>query len=773
MFLNPVRTNFLIMRVNLQFFTNRALACLWLLTGVARGEDAEKLRKAHDKEFLPILINYCYDCHGDGSSEGHLELDKYGSIESMISDRHEWQKIRDAIDFRLMPPPDEFAPKDEERAKLVKWIDDAVFAVDPRNPDPGRVTLRRLNRVEYQNTVRDLLGVKVDVADILPVDDSGYGFDNIGDVLTLSPLHMERYLEASRVGLDAAVDISPPKFPSLLINANKMTGDGYESGSGRMFAMSGKALFSLKPKTTGTYRFNVNARADEAGDESAKLEILINDISSGVWDIAGDGSTFSFENRVEGGKDLKITAAFVNDYYNESAPVGKRDRNLELSSIAIEGPIEGPPLRKSASHRAIFLDRGKGESDEAYMDRVVGRFANRAFRRPVPADEVKRYRYFLESAKEQGENLDYAIRQALSAVMVSPSFLFREEPVMNGDQSGKKLVSEQALASRLSYFLWSTMPDERLRDLANKGELRKNLDGEIQRMLASVKSQQFVKNFVGQWLQLRDMDAVSPNKKTYGEIDRRLLQDMRTETEMLFQQVMKENLPMATLLSADYTFINQRLANHYGIKGVQGEKFQKISIKDTPRRGILNQGSMLTLTSHPTRTSPVLRGKYILENILNTPPPPAPPNVPSLSDQHNKGGMSLRQELEMHRKDPVCSSCHALMDPIGFGLENFDGVGRWRDQDRGKPLDTTGTLVTGQKFGNAHELRDIIIRDYQKEFNRAIAVKMLTYALGRGVEYYDRPAIDEIVLKAGQDDGRFLSWIKAVAESVPFQYRRK
>jgi len=752
-------------------FFRKSLLCATLCPGLASGDEAA--RQHYEKEILPIFVNYCYDCHGDGSSEGHLELDKYGSIEEMIADRGEWQKIRDAIDLRLMPPPDEYAPKDDERAKLVKWIDDAVFHVDPANPDPGRVILKRMNRVEYSNTVRDLLGVDVNVTEILPVDDSGYGFDNIGDVLTLSPLHMERYLEASRVALDAAIDLSPPRFPSLVIKPRQLKGDGDDSGDGRYFTSSGKASMKLRMRSSGTYRFHVSARADEAGDEAAKLEMRINDSSVAVWDVSGNGDTFSFEHRIEGGQEFEISAAFLNDFYLESGPEGKRDRNLMVEKIVMEGPVDGQPLEKSASHRTIYVSREGGQSDEDYLDKVVGSFANRAFRRPVSDEEVKRYRFFLDSPKDDGQGVEYAIHQALSAVMVSPSFLFREESVQEGDGGGKVLIDEHALASRLSYFLWSTMPDDRLRDLADKGELRKNLQEEIRRMLDSGKSEEFVKNFVGQWLQLRDMDNVSPNKMAYGEFDKRLWQDMRTESEMLFKQVMKENLPVQTLLSADYTFINERLANHYGISGVQGDQFRQVSLKDTPRRGLLGQGSFLTMTSHTNRTSPVLRGKYVLENILNTPPPPAPPNVPSLGNQHGKDGLSLRQELEQHRKDPVCASCHSLMDPIGFGLENYDGVGRWRDQDRGKPIDTADKLVTGQNFNNSVEMRDIIIRDYKKEFHRAVAVKMLTYAMGRGVEYYDRPAIDEILLKAGRDDGRFISWITAVAESVPFQYRRK
>ncbi|MBC7980437.1 MAG: DUF1592 domain-containing protein, partial [Armatimonadetes bacterium] len=405
---------------------------------------------------------------------------------------------------------------------------------------------------------------------------------------------------------------------------------------------------------------------------------------------------------------------------------------------------------------------------------VMKRFTERAFRRPLLEGELERYQYFLKSAHAQGENVDYAIRQALAAVLVSPAFLFREEPAIGGNQGGRELITEHALATRLAYFLWSTMPDEKLLDLANRGALRENLHEEIKRMVASERSGGFVENFVGQWLQLRNMDLVAPNRRVYPEFNGELANDMRSETEALVRQVIAENLPIHTLLSADYSFINERLAKHYGIGGVQGEEFRRVSLSDTPRRGLLGHGSLLTLTSHPSRTSPVLRGKYVLENILNRPPPPAPPNIPSLDDRKEHGdSKSLREDLEQHRKDPACASCHALMDPIGFGLENFDGIGRWRDEDRGKPINAADKMVTGQKFTTGQEMRDIIINDYRKEFHRAVAVKMLTYAMGRGVEYYDRPAIDGIVMKAERADGRFIAWITAIAESVPFQYRRR
>ena len=740
------------------------------------GLHAEDLADQYKKEILPIMVDYCYDCHGDGSSEGHLELDRWSKIDEMIADREEWQKIRDHIDFRLMPPPDEYAPDDVTRAKLVKWIDDAVFPVDPNNPDPGHVTLRRLNRTEYENTIRDLLGVKAEVTDILPLDDSGYGFDNIGDVLTLSPLHMERYLEAAEVALNMAVDLSPPKFPEMEIQGQQLKGAGSRSGSALMLASNGEATAYRKIENGGKFKFTVTARADAAGDEAAKMELKVNDQSVRIWDVSDDnGATYETELSLEKGKSAKVTVGFLNDFYDPAQPEGRRDRNLLVENVAIEGPIDGNPLQRSGAHRRIFTERKDGDSDESYMISVLKPFMERAFRRPLLPGEAERYLIFLTNAKSQDESVEYAIRQSLAAVLVSPSFLFREEPTVTNTAEGKSLIDEHALATRLSYFLWSSMPDKQLRELADKGQLRKNLHTEIKRMVESDKSEAFVKNFVGQWLQLRDMESVTPHDRVYNDFDGNTARDLRKETESLVEHVMDENLPIRTLLSADFTFINERLAKHYGIHGVKGDEFRMVSLKGTPRRGLLGQGAFLTLTSHSTRTSPVLRGKYILENLLNTPPPPAPPNVPALPEKrkHGKDSLTLRQELEAHRKDPACASCHALMDPIGFGLENFDGVGRWRTEDRGKPLDVADKLVTGQKFATFEEMRDIFINEFTDEFHRAVAVKMLTYALGRGVEYYDRPAIDEIVLKAGKDDGRFLAWITAIAESVPFQYRRK
>ncbi|MGJ8644889.1 MAG: DUF1592 domain-containing protein [Luteolibacter sp.] len=739
---------------------------------VAEGAD---VASRFEKEILPIMVDYCYDCHGDGLKEGELALDSYESISQMIADRDQWKKIRDHIDFRLMPPPDEFAPEEDERAKLVNWIDDAVFYVDPENPDPGKVALRRLNRTEYENTIRDLLGVSINTEEILPPDDSGYGFDNIGDALTISPVHLERYLEAARIALDKALDFSPAKYPQQVVDGSRFKGPGEKKQTGLHLGVSGEDVAQIAFGSTGKYRIKLVAGSELCGDEFPKLEVKLDGKSLEVFEIPNPMNApeeYSVEVEIKGGGKHLLVLGFLNNLKDPKAPKGMRDRNILVSKIILEGPVDRPPFRVSRTHAALVSERDESEADEAYFDRVMAGFLPRAFRRPVGEGEVRRFRQFLSLAQDRGETFESALRQALTAALVSPSFLFREEPTGEGGQ-GKSLINEHALASRLSYFLWSSMPDEKLLRLADDGKLRNELGIEVKRMLESPKASVLVDNFAGQWLQLRDMGRISPSKNAYMNIDRELPGDMRTETEMLLRHVIQDNLPIDTLMSADFTFLNERLAEHYGIKGVKGDHFRKVSIEQTRRRGLLGHASILTLTSHQRETSPVLRGKFVLENLLNTPTPPAPPNIPALeSGKNRREKLTMRQELERHRDDPACSSCHALMDPIGFGLDNYDIVGRWRDNDHGKPIDPTGTLVTGQEFASAEEMRDIFINDYQEVFRRAFAVKLFTYAMGRGVEYYDRPAIDEIMMKGEAGEGRFLSWVNATVQSVPFQYQR-
>lgn len=737
---------------------------------------APDLAASYHREILPIFERYCYDCHGDGIKKGELALDKFGDIPSMIADRDVWKRVRDHIDFRLMPPPDEDSPATEEREKLLAWIDAAVFPVDPENPDPGHVTLRRLNRPEYQNTIRDLLGVSLDVNEILPQDDSGYGFDNIGDVLTLSPLHLERYLAAAQAALEKATHPAPMPTPETRIPGKDLRGDGHRSDTGRYLFNNGEAYSQIPASSPGRYRIHVSLSGEWADGQPPLCDLRVNGEVLETWKVENtEAQVYSHEFKWDKTGALRISAAFTNNAYTPDHPdPAQRDRNLNVHGIRLEGPLDRPNHRKPATHRKIYGEQKPGQADADYMTEVLTRFGKRAFRRPLAKGEIQRYQVFLDLAKSNGEDVQFAIRDALGAMLASPSFLFREEPPAGGEKAGRKLISEHALASRLSYFLWSSMPDDELLALADAGNLRKNLHAETRRMIKSRKAEAFVKNFVGQWLQLRDLDAVSPDRRSFPTFHRSLARDMRTETEMLVSHVIREDLPAITLLNADFSFINEGLAKHYSIPGVDGRHFRQVSLAGTSRRGLLGHGSVLTLTSHPNRTSPVLRGKYILENILDTPPPPPPPNIPQLTPPSRHGEqISLRKQMERHRDDPSCSSCHALMDPIGFGMEKFDATGAWRDTERGGgSIDTAGTLVTGQSFADAAELRDIIVRDHHGEFHRALASKMLTYALGRGLDWYDRPAIDGIVTAATADEGRFLSLIQAVIDSVPFQYRR-
>ncbi len=757
--------------------SSTALLCFAWFCAVSYAH-AESEEKNYSTAILPLLERYCYDCHADGLKKGGVTLDDHRDAASLLADRDLWQRIREQIDFRLMPPPDEDAPDDSERQKLLSWIDDAIFPVDPNNPDPGHVTLRRLNRNEYRNTIRDLLGVTVNVDDILPPDDSGFGFDNIGDALSLSPAHLERYFDAAETALDLAIQIGPMPRERQNAIGERLLGDGQPRDTGRFLSSNGMVTTDFKVPRSGLYRLEVTASGTLGGDAGPSMELHIGDQVLQTWEVTAKQSSpvvHAHEWKIEQDGKLDLSISFTNDFYDETIPdPTRRDRNLWVQRIELVGPLDGPPPPKPETHHRIF---GKSriasskDPDANYAARIITAFAKRAFRRPVTKDELRRFHDL--AMKMADGDIERGIRGAMVAILVSPSFIYREEsgPVA-GSPGSRSLISEFALASRLSYFLWGSMPDERLLDLAAKGQLRKNLRSETSRMLASEKSSSLVTDFVGQWLQTRDLDVITPDLKLFPQFDRSLAEDMRAETEHLVAHVIRKNLPLDTLLDADYTFLNERLAKHYGYPDISGEEFRKVPVA-SPRRGILGHASILTLTSYPTRTSPVIRGKYILDNILNTPPPPPTQNVPPLeANKEQAKNMPLRQQLEQHRSDPACSSCHALMDPLGFGLENFDAIGRWRDSENNHPIDPAGTLADGTSFAGPDELLKILREDKNDRFLRSATSKMLTYALGRGLEYYDRTAIDQIVSSAKKDERRVQTLIHSVIDSVPFQYRR-
>ena len=619
------------------------LAMCFLIAGSTVSTAAIDPAKASFLEdILPLLEDHCYACHGDGETKGGLALDEFQTEKDVHHGYKIWEQIRKLVAAGEMPPEGrKNRPDGKERDLLAGWARhslDNFYRTAP--PDPGRVTVRRLNRNEYNNVVRDLLFVDFQPANDFPADDTGYGFDNIGDVLSTSPLLMEKYLDAAETIASAAVMI--PK----------------KNGEGTAFQ---KTYFTL-------------------------------------------------------------------------------------------------PLTK--------------EAEETVFKRFVGTFMRRAYRRQVRTEEVDRMMVVSKAAVDKEAPLDARVQVVIQGVLVSPHFLFRWE--LDGAPSDPKAIrrlNEYELASRLAFFIWSSGPDDRLLDLAAKGVLRKQLKTEVRRMLADSKAEALVRNFSGQWLQLRNLDIVRPNKNLFPTYTLELRDDMRRETELLFAEVLRGNRPLTELLTARYSYVNGRLAAFYGLSNVRGDEFRKVALKGNTRAGVLGHASVLTLTSDPNRTSPVKRGKYVLDNILGTPPPPPPPNVPELEEAGGIKG-TMREQMAKHSTNAVCASCHKKMDPIGFAFENFDAIGRYRTEDNGVPVDAGGQLDSGESFKNATELRAIFATKKSDLFIRCVTEKMLTYALGRGLEYYDKRPVDKIIERLKGNDDRSFHLVMGIVESLPFDMKR-
>ena len=715
------------------------------------------------KNVRPLLDKYCYSCHGNGKKKADLALDAYLDEASISKDRKVWEKVLHHVRTREMPPENKPQPTPAERDLIATWIDAEIFPCDCNHPDPGRVTLRRLNRVEYNNTIRDLVGVNFQPADDFPMDDIGYGFDNIGDVLSLPPILLEKYLAAATKILDAALVTDPPKPP-----ARKFRGGALPT--------VGEISAAVDFPKDGEYILRARAYGDQAGNEPARMALRLAGKELKKFDVpGGENSPGTYEVRlpVKAGA-RQFAAAFLNDFYDPKGKVGNRDRNLYIMELEVVGPIETALPALPETHRRILFRPPSATNKPEVAREIIDRFARRAFRRPVTADEVNRLSKFVELAAKEGESFEKGIKLALTAVLVSPHFLFRGEVQPEPDNpKAVHPINEYALAARLSYFLWSSMPDDELFQLAEKKTLRKNLDLQVKRMLLDPKARALVDNFAAQWLQLRNLTQVSPDPKLFASFDEPLRAAMQKETELFFEAIMREDRSILDFLDANYTFVNERLARHYGLTGITGEQFQRVFFKDNQRGGILTHASILTITSNPTRTSPVKRGKWILENILGTPPPPPPPDVPELSeDKARVLSGSLRQRMEQHREKPLCASCHARMDPIGFGFENFDGIGAWRAKDGDFPVDPMGKLVSGESFNTPGQLRLILLKEKRAEFVHCLSEKMLTYALGRGLEYYDKCALEQIANGLARNKHKFSSFILEVVKSVPFQQRR-
>ena len=734
---------------------------------------------------LPVLREYCWDCHGDSEAKGGVNFDAHTNLMAVLRDRGTWERVIQTVRSGEMPPKKKKAqPNTEVRTHLVGWIERTLFPIDPSRPDPGRVTLRRLNRVEYNNTVRDLFGVDFQPADDFPQDDVGYGFDNIGDVLSMPPILLEKYLNAAEAVLDRSI-VTGPLTPKARRFAPSQIQGHVGGGALATLSAQGEMFVEYEAPVPGDYVFKVQAYGDQAGDEKVQMALRADGHDLETIEVRrGRGNPKLHEHRLAlKPGNHRLSAAFLNDFYRQTEVLktngqGKtytekktEDRNLQVEFIEVTGPFSEavPPLH--ALHRKVFFKAPGPQTTNQVAREILQRVTDRAYRRSATPAELDGLMRLFGQARESGDGFEAAVKQALMAVLISPHFLFRGEIQSNPDNPHEShRVSEYALASRLSYFLWSTMPDDELFRLAGQGRLRRNLAGQVKRMLADPKSRALVDNFAGQWMQLRTLDIVSPDEKLFPGFDAPLRAALRRETESLFEHVLRKDRPITEFLTADYTFVNEPLARHYGISGVHGPDFVRVSLKGTGRSGVLTHASILTLTSNPNRTSPVKRGKWILDNILASPPPPPPPGVPALESKETHG--TLRQRMDAHRDNAMCASCHAKMDPLGFAFEHFDAVGRFREKDGDEVVDTRGELVSGERFADHVELSRVLSDSRQADFVRCVSEKMLTYALGRGLEYYDRPALVAMDTQLRKKNLRFSVLIQAVVESVPFQYRR-
>jgi hypothetical protein len=717
----------------------------------------------------PFVAKNCLGCHNDKLQSGGLNLKAATDI---AQNRDQWEHVVQKLKAGEMPPKGMPRPAAEQVASVTKWLDDEFAREDAAlKPDPGRVTARRLNRYEYNSTVRDLLAVDFRPADDFPTDDFGYGFDNIGDVLTVSPTLMQKYLSVAEK-----------------IAARAVGGDALPKAG---FFNNKELVRHLSPDVT-----ELTDIVDYDADYIVKINLVGhrgNDSKPVTLVISVDGKPYktvevpvqiSAVNKQGGatqrsseevkvfltGNQHTFRAEFVNDEELAKIPEKQRssnNNNIYPDTIELAGPFapaEPHPVQK----KVLICQPATGA---ACVDRILTALAHRAYRRPVTKADVDGPVRIYNQAKTAGYNPLQSLQFAIADVLVNPQFLFRLEHDPKAGTAAQ--ISDVELASRLSYFLWSSMPDDDLSRLAEANQLHQPavLDAQVKRMIADGKSTAFAENFVGQWLETRSLDAVKRDEKKFPEWNTELKEAMRTETRMFFESVLRQDRPIGEFIDGKYTFLNEMLAKHYGIEGVTGPEFRRVELNGEQRSGVFTQGSVLTVSAYPTRTSVVLRGKYILENVLNAPPPPPPPDVPALNEAAVGVATSLRQQMETHRADALCATCHSKMDPLGFALENYDAVGKWRTVDGKFPVDASGKFPDGKEFNGPAQMKSLLEQNLP-EFTRCVTEKMLTYALGRGVESFDRLTVQNLVRETAQHDYKLQSLVLAIVHSAPFQQRR-
>jgi hypothetical protein len=790
------------------------LAGLLQIQTSARGEDLPP-RAPIEEAVVPILQRYCARCHGEGREEGGLDLLARAGAFSLEKDRALWERVLELVRDHTMPPRKARKPEAAERARLVAWLEAALDDLDCDDPavlDPGRVTIRRLNRAEYRNTIRDLTGVDFEAAADFPVDDVGYGFDNIGDNLSLPPLLLEKYLDAAETVIDRAAarpdaaELEPRRFQAEELEA---TAPSRALGSALSIDREGEVFVECEFPAAGEYVLRARAYGEQAGPEKTRMAFRLDGREVAAVSVAAvERAPEVYEARapVAAGK-RRYAIAYLNNYREPDHPDPRLrgDRNLIVDWFELELAARETPVALPESYQRLFIAHPSGgKSEDACAREILAAFAGRAFRRPAGEEDVERLMGLFAAARSHEGSFDGAIKVVLKAILCSPRFLFRVEadprPADHGprEAGGKRLLDPFEIASRLSYFLWSSMPDEELFRLAREGQLHDEgvLEREVDRLLSDPRSQAFIENFAGQWLQTRLLENLTPDPALFPGCDAELREAMETETLLFFEAVLREERSLLELIDADFTFVNERLARHYGMDGgsPQGEEprggaaagadgapagagsarggFRRVSVAGTSRGGLFTQASFLALTSNPTRTSPVKRGKWILEQILGTPPPPPPPDVREL-EETAEAILSgpLRERMERHRSDPNCAVCHERMDALGFAFENFDAVGVWRDFDGKFLIDPSGELPDGRRFDGPGGLK-ALLRDEVEALARNLAAKLLTYALGRGMTRQDRCALEEIVDFGWARGYKLKSLVHAVVRSEPFRMRQ-
>ena len=803
----------------------RSASAAAVLAGVlsaALGVTAASAQPADDASpHRAVLDRYCVVCHNARLRTAGLALDT-ADLGDVASDSAVWEHVIRKLRVGAMPPPGRHRPDRGDARALVTYLETALDRAAAADPGVGRTeTFHRLNRAEYRNAVRDLLEVEVDVSALLPADDADeHGFDNMAAVLSVSPALLERYLSAARKISRLAVGLAPPvpsvethRIPLLLYQDHRLSEDlpfGSRGGVAVRHRFPVDGEYSVRLRLQRTYtdyirglgtpqhldvrvdgrlvtRFTVGGGAPPHAT-AAPASFAGNTPLFGHpdWETYVLGADEDLEVRfhAEAG-DRVVGVSFERRHWETEGvlqprqtgfPLAINERwqgNAAVDSVEIGGPYSVGGPGDTASRRAVFTCHpGRGDAADACAREILGRLARRAYRRPVTDRDVDVLLGFYERRRET-DGFEAGVQLALQRLLTDPEFLFRvERDPVDAAPGASYPVSDLTLASRLSFFLWSSIPDAALLDVAVRGELREPgvLDGHVRRMLADPRSSALVENFVGQWLLLRNIPTVTPDPNLFPTFDENLRAAFRRESELFVEHVMREDSSLVDLLDADYTFVNERLAAHYGIAGVYGNRFRQVTL-DRRRGGLLGHGGLLTVTSYPNRTSPVLRGKWVLENLLGTPPPPPPPDVPSFPERGpGDAPATVRERLEMHRESPACAGCHAPMDPLGFALENFDAIGRWRTTDGHEAIDASGAMPTGDAFEGLDGLRALLVND-PEPLVRTVTEKLLAYALGRGIEHYDYPTIRKIARDAAGDGYRWSAVVLGIVQSPPFQMR--